>query len=480
MRPRGHATDGGFSGCRHRMELPFSAKWWALLTSRSTIASASVESPAVSAVCQFSTGSWLTTTVERTRLLSSITSSKSLASIMLGLVKMKSSKTTPILARDVSRRTQRPSPRLSASSVSRRGVRTSSAGTRVGRPHGSTHKPERLPRARRAGEQQVVLGGLPTRPGPGSDDRLVEPSLYRLITDQWGRGISNQTAAESLLATAEVGPLDRLGRARVERSRAQIAFDLRRGSDAPPLLTRAVASQATPAARARDPFDRRVRRRGADVEEDTACLSCRGVAIGLVVSLVQHRGDGVVGRPGVARACFRSGRTRPRDGDAEPASVRTGLPHRVPHPGRRVAGGGWTLEAAEAVSEAPDTLARLTRLVDQSLVLAEQDDSGAVRYRVLEPLREFGIQRLEAAGRAVAMRDRHAAYFFQLTESAQDQLWEPYIRGSKFPLLERDIDNLRSALRWLIERSDNERAARLVSGYSAAGWPRAGPGFGSC
>ena len=45
--------------------------------------------------------------------------------------------------------------------------------------------------------------------------------------------------AESLLATANAGPLDDLGHAQVQRIRAQIAFDLRRGSDAPPLLLRA-------------------------------------------------------------------------------------------------------------------------------------------------------------------------------------------------------------------------------------------------
>ncbi len=46
-------------------------------------------------------------------------------------------------------------------------------------------------------------------------------------------------AAESLLATAEAGPLSELARARVEQLRAQIAFDLRRGRDAPPLLLNA-------------------------------------------------------------------------------------------------------------------------------------------------------------------------------------------------------------------------------------------------
>jgi DNA-binding CsgD family transcriptional regulator len=46
-------------------------------------------------------------------------------------------------------------------------------------------------------------------------------------------------AAESLLATAEAGPLDELGHALLQRTRAQIAFDLKRGTDAPPLLLKA-------------------------------------------------------------------------------------------------------------------------------------------------------------------------------------------------------------------------------------------------
>ncbi len=46
-------------------------------------------------------------------------------------------------------------------------------------------------------------------------------------------------AAASLLASAEAGPLDKLGRAQVQRMRAQIAFDMRRGRDAPRLLLRA-------------------------------------------------------------------------------------------------------------------------------------------------------------------------------------------------------------------------------------------------
>src|SRR3954453_3822283 len=46
------------------------------------------------------------------------------------------------------------------------------------------------------------------------------------------------SAAGSLLAAADAGPLDELGQARAQRAHAQIAFDMRRGSDAPPLLMR--------------------------------------------------------------------------------------------------------------------------------------------------------------------------------------------------------------------------------------------------
>ena len=63
------------------------------------MASARVGSPAASAGCQASTGNWLTTSVERTWLRSSMTSSRSLASTMLGGVNRKSSSTSsPILA----------------------------------------------------------------------------------------------------------------------------------------------------------------------------------------------------------------------------------------------------------------------------------------------------------------------------------------------------------------------------------------------
>ena len=77
-----------------------------LLPGRGRHRPASVGSPPARAGCQASTGSWLTTGVERTWLRSSMTSSKSLPSMTLGGVSRKSSSTSrPILARCPSRRT---------------------------------------------------------------------------------------------------------------------------------------------------------------------------------------------------------------------------------------------------------------------------------------------------------------------------------------------------------------------------------------
>lgn len=103
---RSHAAaDGGSSGWRRRMELPFSAKRWALLTNRSTIASANVGIASGQCGMPVLHRQFADDDVERTWLRSSITSSRSLASTVRGGVTMKSSRTsTPISASAASRR----------------------------------------------------------------------------------------------------------------------------------------------------------------------------------------------------------------------------------------------------------------------------------------------------------------------------------------------------------------------------------------
>ena len=86
--------------------------------------------------------------------------------------------------------------------------------------------------------------------------------------------------------------------------------------------------------------------------------------------------------------------------------------------------GGWTLEAAEAVGsgdgiEEGEILDLLSGLVDKSLVVAEATEDGEVRYRMLEPVRQYALEKLEESGEAEEVRRRHAAFFLALAEEAE-------------------------------------------------------------
>jgi predicted ATPase/transcriptional regulator with XRE-family HTH domain len=88
--------------------------------------------------------------------------------------------------------------------------------------------------------------------------------------------------------------------------------------------------------------------------------------------------------------------------------------------------GGCTLEAAEAICsgsgvEERDVLDLLARLVDRSLVLLEEAEPEGEwgRYRLLETVRRYGRERLEAQEDAVAVRRRHAAHYLALAEEAE-------------------------------------------------------------
>jgi non-specific serine/threonine protein kinase len=130
--------------------------------------------------------------------------------------------------------------------------------------------------------------------------------------------------------------------------------------------------------------------------------------------------------------------------------------------------GGCTLEAAESIcaataSESTNVLDRMAGLVEKSLLLAEPSPDGMMRYRLLEPLRQYGRERLELDGDANAMRDRHATFFLSLAERAAAALVGPDGPAYRAWLgqLEREHDNLRAALRWLVAQGRVESAQRL-------------------
>jgi non-specific serine/threonine protein kinase len=127
---------------------------------------------------------------------------------------------------------------------------------------------------------------------------------------------------------------------------------------------------------------------------------------------------------------------------------------------------GWTLPAAEAVCdgeavEVSQTLDLLSRLVDKSLVIVEDEVAADRRYRLLETVRQYSRNRLLESGEVEAVRDRHVAFYLQLARRAQPELH----RSEQVMWLNRlqmEHDNLRTALRWCHARSSGGAALELA------------------
>ncbi|MGH2733957.1 MAG: ATP-binding protein, partial [Actinomycetota bacterium] len=115
-----------------------------------------------------------------------------------------------------------------------------------------------------------------------------------------------------------------------------------------------------------------------------------------------------------------------------------------------VLAGEIDLDAAEKVSpssEAGELVHLLTRLVDKSLVARVPAEQDQARYRLLESLRQFGRERLRAAGLEDDLRRRHAEHYLELAARAEIGIRGPE-QGPLLDRLEADLDNLRAALEW--------------------------------
>jgi predicted ATPase/DNA-binding SARP family transcriptional activator/DNA-binding CsgD family transcriptional regulator len=128
--------------------------------------------------------------------------------------------------------------------------------------------------------------------------------------------------------------------------------------------------------------------------------------------------------------------------------------------------GGWTLKAAETVGtgeeiKEEDVLDLISRLTDKSLVMVGATTSGAARYRMLEPIRQYAGEKLRENGEAADARGRHARFFLALADDAEPMLagpqQEPWVKQ-----LEDEHDNLRAALSWVLEREEGERGLRFA------------------
>jgi predicted ATPase/DNA-binding SARP family transcriptional activator len=126
--------------------------------------------------------------------------------------------------------------------------------------------------------------------------------------------------------------------------------------------------------------------------------------------------------------------------------------------GLSVFAGGFDLDAAAAVCLAGDaarTLELLEGLVESSLVMVEKRQ-GRSRYRLLETIRVYAAERLEAAGAAEKVRRRHAMHFLDVAQHARPDVvrfdWHRQREG--LVLLDAERDNLHAAMRWTLERRD--------------------------
>ena len=127
--------------------------------------------------------------------------------------------------------------------------------------------------------------------------------------------------------------------------------------------------------------------------------------------------------------------------------------------------GGFTLEAAEAVTSGDDMDAldvedAIAALVEQSMVLASDTEDGT-RYRLLETLRQFGEEQLIASGEGGKVQDRHVQWFASFMRDAWTGFWSrddaPWIRA-----IGHEFENLRAAVHTAIDNEDRDAVGALL------------------
>ena len=134
--------------------------------------------------------------------------------------------------------------------------------------------------------------------------------------------------------------------------------------------------------------------------------------------------------------------------------------------------GSFTLDAAEAVCagaplETEDILDGVSALVDRSLIVMEAGD-GVARYRLLETVRQYGVERLREAGELTVLEQLHAAHFLAVAEAAAPHLFGGEDEPGIIARLVADDDNLRAASAWALR--DASRAAIALRFADALFW----------
>ena len=226
---------------------------------------------------------------------------------------------------------------------------------------------------------------------------------------------------------------------------------------------------------------------GLPLALELAAARVRALAVGDVAALLEDRFRLLTGGSRAAPPRLRTLRAA-----VDWSHALLTAPERALFARLSVFAGGFSLAAAEAVgAEAvgpsgpgdaggpaaagpagPAVLGLLLGLVDQSLVVAEPLPDGTTRFRLLETLRQYAREALEAGGGAEAARARHAAHYLAAVEAADAPplgpapaaaapLWGPE-QAAVWRRLGAARDDLRAALGWLLERGDGAAGLRLA------------------
>jgi predicted ATPase/DNA-binding CsgD family transcriptional regulator len=123
--------------------------------------------------------------------------------------------------------------------------------------------------------------------------------------------------------------------------------------------------------------------------------------------------------------------------------------------------GGCTLETIETIyanvrAGASSVLDGAASLIDKSLLQQVESEGREPRLLMMETIREYALDALAASGEMAAARQAHALYFLWLAEEA-----EPGLKSARQAFwserLEREYDNLRAALEWLLVQAEREQ-----------------------
>jgi tetratricopeptide (TPR) repeat protein len=122
--------------------------------------------------------------------------------------------------------------------------------------------------------------------------------------------------------------------------------------------------------------------------------------------------------------------------------------------------GGWTLDAAQVVSDG-DVLGLLGALVKKSLIVVDQEPGRGTRYRFHEMVRQCAYEQLVRSGQEPKVRSLHLKYFVDLAKQAERELRGPAL-VDWMDRLSMERNNIRAALHWA-EKTEVEAGLYLSS-----------------